>query len=112
MTRLPIESNRAITSSLDIYRHTGMKNSCKKTISFLKTDPDGPVWHQGLDSIAAIPYDESGMADRLTLVEAGVPGGIISGLDYAEGDVRCKAANALGGLCASPEAAQIVWRCS
>lgn len=73
-------------------------------------EPGGPLWHEALDSINDISYDEGGMSERFAIVECGACGQIVGALDSGDVDVRCKAANALGGLCAAPAAAQAVMR--
>lgn len=73
-------------------------------VAQLKSAIGGVAWFEAVDEIASLEFDAPGMETRMRLVEAGVCPELVASLDMMDTDVRCKAANALGCLCANPEA--------
>ena len=74
----------------------------------LKAGVGGVTWHEAVDEMAALEFDDTGMNTRMRLVEAGVCGELVAALDVMDTSVRCKAANALGCLCANKDALEAV----
>jgi len=80
-------------------------------VEMLRSPAGGVSWLHAVDEVAALDFDDDGMQTRMRLVEAGVCSHLIASLDVMDSDVRCKAANALGCLCANSSAATAVLRC-